>query len=83
MKTRIFRAALPALFAAGLLSACSTTEPVGEYSERTIEGYTKGGDRVETRVIRRDSSVIGSRSTNVDPYYTGTTYRDRTLYGAP
>jgi len=83
MKTKLLRAALPALFAAGLLSACSSTEPVGEYSQRSIEGYTKAGDRTETTIIRRDTATIPGRSMPIDPYATGTTYRDRTLYGRP
>lgn len=83
MKTTSIRAAL-ALLIMGLVAACSSTpDRVAEYSQRSIEGYSKEAPtRESTVIIERDTEVRG-RSMRVDPYYTGTTYRDRTLYGRP
>ncbi|HWL52707.1 MAG TPA: hypothetical protein VNQ90_09745 [Chthoniobacteraceae bacterium] len=80
MKTFLYFAFAPVAVAFGL-SGCTTTQPVAE--RLAVYEPSPVGERVPlggTEVVFR---TVGYRPGFVDPYYTGNTYRDRTLFGAP
>lgn len=78
MKTFLYLASVAAIFG---VSGCTTAPPVAERLD--VYEPSPVGERVPlggTEVVFR---TVGYRPGFVDPYYTGNTYRDRTLLGAP
>lgn len=78
MKTFLYFA--PVALALGM-SGCTCAAPVAE--RLAVYEPAPVGERVPlggTEVVFR---TVGYRPGFVDPYYTGNTYRDRTLFGAP
>lgn len=61
-------------------TGCTSTPPVGERLQ--VYSIPAMGERVP---VGPDVTfrTVGYRPGFVDPYYTGNTYRDRTLFGAP
>lgn len=74
LRRRLALAVVPFL----TLAACTSTPPVAERT--VVTTYPAGSVVGERQVVLR---TVGYRPGYIDPYYTGSSYRDRTLFGAP